>query len=103
MKEKGGKTAFWFKQEIFLHSREMLRQARRCFSSSAILRKTLVLAEHNNSTLNDGTLAAISAASKLGEVNVLGMASPFFPCSALLERLRPNSFKCTNPHIHAFV
>jgi len=51
----------------------LTRQARRCFSSSAVLRKTLVLAEHTNAALIDSTLPAITAAAKLGDVEVLGM------------------------------
>jgi electron transfer flavoprotein alpha subunit len=49
----------------------LTRQARRCFSSSAVLRKTLVLAEHTNAALIDSTLPAITAAAKLGDVEVL--------------------------------
>ncbi|ELR12564.1 electron transfer flavoprotein alphasubunit [Acanthamoeba castellanii str. Neff] len=49
----------------------LTRQARRCFSSSAVLRKTLVLAEHTNAALVDSTLPAITAAAKLGDVEVL--------------------------------
>jgi len=51
----------------------LVRQARRCFSSSAALRKggALVLAEHAHGSLADSTLPAITAASKLGDVHVL--------------------------------
>lgn len=38
-----------------------------------MLRKTLVLAEHTNAALIDSTLPAITAAAKLGDVEVLGM------------------------------
>ena len=44
--------------------------------------KTLVLVEHDNSTLKDATLAAVTAAAKLGEVHVLVAGSA---CRAIAE------------------
>lgn len=41
------------------------RRSARCFSSSASAGPALVLAEHNNATLGDATLSAVSAAAKL--------------------------------------
>ncbi len=51
----------------------LTRQFRRFFSSSPVLsaKKALVIAEHNNKSIIDSSLPTITAAAKLGEVNVL--------------------------------